>query len=766
MPTLLPAQKTSQQGIALVVVLGLLAMLLILSVSFVISMRVERIAGHDVAESAKAKNVALTALARAMAQMEDEMYQINRAGPNPTQSNAFYHGNGTVSEPSGAGEGCNLRGTLVWWYPYSSMPLNPVYNIQRWTDIKDPAGNLMGQYGFLAVDISSYLDVNTIGNLPRGAGTNSGEVSLPVEVDNSAGFIQERRLHRVESGLEALFRLFRIYCSGSNNYSMVSFSHFPNDKYISTGLGVLPYAVSNRFNIGSPGVQNLVMRNTMIQKIRAEIPGNSSFAHIEAAFVTNLWDYVTPGLVPQNPRSFGTKPVPMINEIVVSNLYALGRIPAPNNRIRYTYTNTYNVGVEVWYPFFNTNAQPFTVWVSAQYTGTPGFPPPVINANTTISGPWVRDTYRAVRLPATAPPGWAAPAGVWTQPLPGVPPTTPPPAGPAIAGGTVRLYVTVRSGGSILDLTTNITINIGSRFVGRPTLAAPVKIAAWGKAADDPRINWDGASLSQWANELTPASLSFGRRNPRVSAGQPGKDPDTGMYCRRGPLQTIGELGFLLYNANRPWQTVRLLRLSPTDTDPDYTARLFDLFTLAPTNQVFQGLVNPNTQYRVFGINCWAPFRVLSYVFVDTPRERYPGEPSSAPGFLPPLPRPQADNLANQVRALVINSGPCTNISDICRLAVANIPGGGDFWQKKAVMRNSLGLLSPRQNLWVIGVAGRAVKDVNNDQMYREADGDFVTAVDRATFLVWRDPYEDPTDTVHQPGQRRHRCFIQYVHWE
>ena len=65
MPAFRPTKKTSQQGIALVVVLGLLAMLLIMAVSFVISMRVERLAGRDVAETVKAKNMTRTALARA-----------------------------------------------------------------------------------------------------------------------------------------------------------------------------------------------------------------------------------------------------------------------------------------------------------------------------------------------------------------------------------------------------------------------------------------------------------------------------------------------------------------------------------------------------------------------------------------------------------------------------------------------------------------------------------------------------------------------------
>jgi len=30
---------------------------------------------------------------------------------------------------------------------------------------------------------------------------------------------------------------------------------------------------------------------------------------------------------------------------------------------------------------------------------------------------------------------------------------------------------------------------------------------------------------------------------------------------------------------------------------------------------------------------------------------------------------------------------------------------------------------------------------------------------------IWRDPYEDPTDTVHAAGSRRHKMFVQFFKW-
>ncbi|TAN37051.1 MAG: hypothetical protein EPN23_07010 [Verrucomicrobia bacterium] len=748
-----PATVVAKRGIALVVVLGLLAMLMLLAVSFAISMRVERVAGHGVVEVAKARNLAQTALVRAIAQMEGDMLPASVGGGG---SNTFYHGG--VIRSSRAGDPASfLSGVLSGFVP-RNISLQPVPN---WVDVVD-GGQLMGQCSFIVQDCSGYLDVNTIGRVAtRGAGVDPGEISLPTtlpttrpEVVNPDDFIIERARHRVENGREIVCRLGE-FCdlrNNSNTLTMVSFSYFPNDKYIYTdpNAGSGSYAVSNRLEIGFSGVTTPGVRNDMINKIRAEIPGNQAFATIEAALVTNLWDYVTPGFVPANVLSFGTKPVPMINEVVVTNVYELGQQILPNGDIEYMATNRYRVGVEVWYPFFDTNTENFAVSLTANYGGVPAAyqPPPLAATAPPLNGPWPRDAYRTVWFPDS---GWQIKA--WA--LPSQPPAAPTP--PSLVNASVAVGVTVQWNGAVVDLTTNLTIGIGASLSGAPTINAPLN-ASSGKAANDPRINWDGTSMAQWA-VVTPggqgaAAMSFGGRNPRVTAGQGDADPDTGMYCRRGPLATIGELGYLLYNKNRPWHTVHLM---DSASDPNYTYRLFDLFTTSPTNRIVQGFVNPNAQ-TLGGYN--NSNAIVGCVFVGASLARYPGEPDAEV-----VTSAQAALLADRVAGV---GSVYTNISDICRLAANNINFAlpdTDYWQKKALMRNSIGLLNPRQNLWIIAVAGRAVRDVNNDNQFTSGSGDFETAVAYAVATVWRDPYEDPDDTANPVGQRRHRSFIQFFQW-
>ena len=239
----------------------------------------------------------------------------------------------------------------------------------------------------------------------------------------------------------------------------------------------------------------------------------------------------------------------------------------------------------------------------------------------------------------------------------------------------------------------------------------------------------------------------MGQQNPRVSA--PGKDGDTGMYVRCGPLGSIGELGYLLYNKNKPWTTIRLF-----GPDPDNTTALFNILSIIPTNKVYQGFVNPNSQDA----------GSLACAFFNASKGYYPGDTTKGV-----VNWTEANALANRVIALGMKGSgytkAYTNIADICRLQASDIAAGSDFWRKKAIMRNSIGLLNPRQNYWLVLVCAQAVKTTGGVHTDYNKNTDFVTAEVQCLAYIWRDPYEDPTDTVHAAGSRRHKMFVQFFKW-
>lgn len=89
------------------------------------------------------------------------------------------------------------------------------------------------------------------------------------------------------------------------------------------------------------------------------------------------------------------------------------------------------------------------------------------------------------------------------------------------------------------------------------------------------------------------------------------------------------------------------------------------------------------------------------------------------------------------------------------------------FWQKKGVMRNSIGLLNPRQNFWLVLAKAQAVRQITDPLPATPQNGTdfFVTAEAMCLAYIWRDPYEDASDTAHTAGSRRHKMFVQFFKW-
>ena len=680
----------SREGIALIVVVGFLSVLLILAVAFAVSMRTERLATRGYVDYMKSRHLTWVALARAMEEIET--------------TTVLYPSVDVVG--SGGSGGCTniLEGSAGDYVPDSLLSNAADRASLAWQPIVYDSKTL-GRYAYLVVNCSGLLDASSIGGLTRTYGTNIHEIQV------GPGILPEMHLTTYDNLWSARNQYWVRYESlpelnrlgiitnppvaflADYPASLFHYSYFLTTQYVDVA-GSLTSSLCIRGSEADLSAIQARIQDQFDQIV--DIPD-------AAAITLALLDYVDPNNIPRSTAGICTEPVPMVNEIVVGN-----RISADVVGTETVYTNFYQVWVEVWYPFHGvTNDAGYQLQVGAVYSGMtpPAFKPGNLSQTIPLAGPWTAGEYRVVGTP------WAFSAAV-----------TNPPNMLNLANAQVQVAVRLSqlsAPGGIVDELAAPGMVITNVFpTGTPM---PGNYTA-GMAANDPRLNWNSFDTNQWKPVTVGGSppTTLGLFNAGV-ATPAAADCDglaaTNMYIRNGPLQTVGELGFLLYDRDRPWRTIRLLGPGALP--------VLDRFTLT-TNHSRMGLVNPNTRDT----------NVLRAVLVQVPADRWPGE--------------GATNIsveeAGTIAQALVDAPDFENLSSISNVTEASFPAALDSLQKEGVVRNTAGLLSPRQNLFTILLAVQALDSSGS-----------VAAEQRAVALVWRDPYP--------PNATSHPAFIRFFKW-
>ena len=754
-------KAAAKQGIALIVVLSLLAMLVIMSVSFVVFMRAERMASNDYAESVKARNIAHTGITRALVRMEQDM--------NTTNS-PFYHG-GYIYTKTGT-ERCTdwlnnatdanyVPGTYLTYLTAARTASGPVYwNNLIVTNIgTTTAGRLIGRYAYMVFDCSDFVDINAITNQLRGAGNDPGEVSVPTGVPGSVITLRAND-HRYESLNELALRN-----GGTAPQHLVTFSNVPVDAYFTNNAQQGRLYISTNANSGTVNIKQQVANiKTMTAKLG-----------FDPAFADNLADFVdTSTDQPTNPNEMGGgKLVPMLYQVAATNglrRVTIGGLPVWELETRVIY--------ETWFPYPVTASKSYYVQLSAVPKVAVGASVPPVGP----SYPWLIVTN-----------GYEAAVG--TGPAPG-------PISTAMTNsfGSNSYVIVWRSGytGTLTTASSTLTLPPTASVSSAPqggykvdqsafsalsvlfTATAGAAVPAQGWGVVDPRINY---RTTDWhKNTKTLFTDLIGKTNEFCDVMGTKWDVDTDkngdgstfMYARipktssgtgdPAGLYNMGDLGYLLYNKDKPWHTVRLT--TPQNAIiKENSSYVFNLLSSIATNHVYQGFVNPNSQDST----------ALLSAFLGASKARYYGEPNAS----------QVDVIqATKLAQDLINRGSklglkyaYTNIADVCRLTGYKTGGdvynalavsgdmSPDLWRQKAVMGRCIGLLNPRQNFWLVLVCAQSVKTINLNATTFTTGTDFVTAEAQCLAYIWRDPFEDPADTVHPAGQRRHKMFVQFFKW-
>lgn len=724
--------RTREQGIALVIVLGILSLLVILGVAFSVVMRTERMAARSSVDILRARQLVHTALARVMdVDIEAELAGVSYppwdayavAGSNDVK----LLGDRTVNSPtvfvpaSLRRETYSVEGTGVPWLPI----------------INEFDGRTEGEFAFLVVNCSGLLDANRIGGSARARGADAGEIQFDNDVLDSVQ--NDDTLDDYRDAFGRFETVSELYYLGRASHAGLSaspplrtatsingpwadelhvFSRYP----LGYATGTLQ-AVENVAYIGGDpsGWFDSAITNALADLSPGLLPDLNAFLAVMHDYAdADLDPYPSGGSQADRFERISSEPVPMINEIVVTNAFELTN---PTTLVHRVYVKT-----EVWYPFVYPANAPAVSLVAAG--------PPAVTVSPAY--PNFSNPYNAVSASGPVVLGAGTPFAIFTNVYQQIQPvnTTSTPAFPPGSDMTVQVTLTnlqVDIGGSAVDLVSGIwpLLTFGpSTPPAAPSIGAEFDFLSPSisdLAVNDPRINWDPASSAQWeaSNQETLSA------NNTTHTGWPAGSDEVGfMYARNAPFESVGELGYLLYDAAQPWETIRLVG------NTDGSARILDRLTVANlTDYPRRGLVNINSDQT----------NALAATMLDMPAEKYDGDPA---GSL--LNAAQSRVLAANIISRM-NATPATNLSDLAFALQASdvdpsMVSAGDKFRRESLVRNSIGLWGTRHQLYTVFIAARAFAE----------NSDVVVSEQRAVAVIWRDPFV--TGGINPSG-------IQYFQW-
>jgi hypothetical protein len=800
----------NKDGIALVVVLGMLAVLVVMGVAFSVSMRTERIATRSYMDVVKARHLAVTALYRVLAEdISAEM--LGRVYP-PWDA---YTASSVNNELSILMTGSGYTGQPALFVPASlraaAEPLGRAPNGVDWLELRDPIDDeFYGEYAFLIVNNSGLLDANVVGAFegtqrPRGRGVDPGEIrfssSILPEAMNSSLNVYRDEFRRFESVPE-LYYLTSTAVFSSQFIDVAPERRGPPLKNLPASLADNLHVFSRyprgyaeleagqfvaRSSVGHVGAGTPWDDETIAGITNALSNLSPSLIPDVEAFVGVMHDYSSPNYVlypgPNSPDSqfnrISSMRVPMINEVVVSNQFLLTGNPEASHNLRHIVYVT----VETWYPFPESNADRFRVelgdgtgirvnmispaaafWpdLNGQYAILEDYPQPAPEVGFSSTP----NSYRTTTFAYFA-----------DQPVIPFGPDNPDNITPSPHNleFTYQLEVLIEAeiavifmGGEqpmvdrVLAAWPPFVFDRDIRLIaGGPPLSLGIR----GASVNDPRINWDPSSASQWSvgDPVTLGADGAGAFNQHTVSGERADERPTGgqgpldgmIYARRAPMESVGEVGYLLFDAGRPWETVRLL-----EPDVRNSSRILDRLTVRE-EIVRRGMVNVNSRQT----------NALASAFWQAPVEAFPiGTVQENRWLREALTR----GLVAQIVSTTSNA-PIANLSELKRVLPHDFVDGllsallseygivNNKFVRESVVRNSIELLGTRHNLFTVFIAARVFAenyDPANPDHFRNR-GDFVQSDQRAVAVVWRDPFR----TADSANNQTYSSLVQYFHW-
>ncbi len=737
-------RRKGREGVALLVVLGMLSLLLIMGVAFSVSMRTERSGAGNFAAGVLSKQLVMAALADAVEEIDLRMGFSNLTSTAAATNYIMYPDWDVINSDPGGSIRSAVR--LGWGDGLAHVPQVfhsiLVTNEAYWLDgavSHDQA--VIGRRAFTAINCSGLLNANKVGE--NGRSRDQGASPREIQLANLSDFAN---LQAVTDFLD------------DRDMEHIRYESTKELADLNVGLSSNVHFVVESMAGLDPDIVYLPSNDTDIASSSTEIKAAFTRAGIQNSVtrdraMRNLLDYVDDDNVPQDRRACNGEAVPLVNEVIME--YLLGVQPAG--------VCLYGVTLDVeWaYPFAEVRSgESYKLSYQADFEALganthPEFVPTgPLNANQSIT-PSVAG-YGTIQV-------GAAPTPVIIT-------------NPATINFRVTLSdVAIKEGGTTVnELDKDLTIDVLIPNVRHDAFTPTIETHTNWVECIDPRFNWDPSNAayasrglaSQWvpgpfltmvqgavgdytASATKAAENSFASwiiQHPEGVTGVLNPSDydadnllDAIAHVANRPIQSVGELGNLCL---QPWYTLRLYDHGEgpfSGQNPPYH-RVLDYFSRSQAKgKTTRGLVNVNT----------IETEVLASVLLDMPVKEYD---SPAPN-IPPNPASRAPldwNESLDIADEIINGGPYTNLADLGQVdwpfVSTNILSGP--WRtrelsKEAVIRNTADLLTTRQNLFVVLLAGGPFSRGVGIVARQGKMGDWL-GTQRAVAVLWRDPIPSP----------------------
>jgi hypothetical protein len=702
-----PSHTESRSGIALIIVLGFLALLTLMAISFSIEMRTERLTSKVYMDAGDARNYIDIALARAMADIDDNLTSGDLNAPDWTY--IVSSGSSGVSEQLYDGEALDYVPRFDAGTPGSAV----------FEHIPNPSGggDPVGRYAYLVVNQTGLLDVNEVGKpgVSRDSGADPGEIRITPEQNPEI----EPDWNAFVNALPGTWRRIETI----NELGAITGTNFNEEV---SSIGLFSRSLPELDPEGNPKYQltdaaDLIANTTGV--IARLISSGLDTAEAGQVF-TNLVDFLDQDYLPYGGLdTYCGEPVPLINEVVVSNHVIITGLGTGSTSV----THQLYVQFEVW--------NPFQVAASFRFDYHPAgitIPPLPISPDLDLSA------VTPTRTPAEGSSIIIGPDEFslieYRYELTRINPVITPNLGGSVAvrvqlGGTASILHDGEGGQPVNRVNFGaLGLSPFSLLVSGVTSGGGMDFsrAMNGLDVDDPRRNYitplaSGVNGEGWYT--TGASVSPGAINPRALqlaalAGEGDLSNLPALYVRNEPFDDnsppggVAELGYI--GLGDRWRSVALY------DHPDGTFDMnpvLDYFVTGPTNGVRRGLVSMNAVNE----------NALASVFFDAPVNTRPGTIA-----IERLTHARAEEIAADLYGA---DGSITNLAFIGTMDSVLSQGQQTDDLHEAVIRNSIGLLTVRQNLFAVIMEAQTLGEQPPD-----GGAQPVLGVARALAYVWRDP--------------------------
>jgi hypothetical protein len=776
----------NERGVALILTLTILAIILILLMAFVTSMRTERIAARAFADQTRARFMAEGAIDQAIASMQSAMTNISANVSYVTAPGVAYTRNGVGGGgwvPTSlytTGSSVDLNGSsntitgIGPGYPINGVPVNV-----GWQSVISPTPNsqIIGRFAYWVDDESTKVNVNMTAGpatdptgftpeainlaVPQLFGGNANKIISYVTGTRSLDTIESLKLVNGITLATYLKNQFYVTANATSpdltpwgtkrlNLSQVVATNTPQN-----AVAVIATALSD------PNLKTW-FGQTFADKYK-DPNGNSLVNQIAA----NIVDYVGKGNTPTDsgttpPTYLGLKETPYLNQIRVDNVFTVTPSATPPGG---TLTVSTTVYAELWYMYTNSapwSAPSFTITVSnippISLSGPAGPSQPTVTPNSvTITVP----AAQAKMLPSDGTVAKTYAVFTKTDPLP---PT------PIALLDATKQVLAASAGGKVTATFSTPAGRIDYAEIAVPptktkfTVVSGTPITLESFQCNDPRVkpvsgtwNWQTmvpANLGKAPNTLdmhsgngTLQGDGYFAGNTDISCHNVSANwPNSGTIGRQRGVMYPSELAYI--HTGIPWRTLHLEHQAnePSGTIPDWL--MADMFSATDMTNV-PGRMNINAQINtgagVFSQQRIAPLNALLNSSGTLPGSIY-SVTLNTPPALPSAFAPSVFTTAGQV-------------CEVQGLA----DGTGLKSAREATARAILNIITPRSDTFTIWAIAQGIKKVQltakNAKVF-DPTSDLITGEVKVQAVVQR--YEDPSTT---PASIRFRTlYYRYIY--